>query len=223
MTEETPAEPRRRKEDVRWSAGLGRRLCARVAKGELLYHVLRGPGMPTPEAVAKWAKARPAFGAALAAARAEGGRTAASRGPASTYNEGVAREVFERLCEGESLRAIGRDPTMPGLSTLYHWRERMPAFDRMVRTARRIQAERLCDLGLEMAMEATPETAYLTHVRLNQLRWTAGVLSPNQFASSWSSRRRRAPSRPGSRSGSCGWRPTPRPARTRWSPTIPIR
>lgn len=122
-----------------------------------------------------------AFGEALAKARAAGGRTAASRGPASTYNAGVAREVFERLCEGESLRAIGRDPTMPGLSTLNHWRERIPAFDQMVRTARRIQAERLCDLGLEMAMEATPDTAYLTQVRLNQLRWTAGVLAPNQF------------------------------------------
>jgi hypothetical protein len=30
-------------------------------------------------------------------------------------------------------------------------------------------------------MGATPETAYLTHVRLTQLRWTAGVLAPRVF------------------------------------------
>ena len=33
-------------------------------------------------------------------------------------------------------------------------------------------------LGWKLAMEATPETAFLTQVRLKQLRWTASVLGP---------------------------------------------
>jgi hypothetical protein len=44
-----------------------------------------------------------------------------------------------------------------------------------------IQAERFCDLACELAAEATPQTAYLTHVRLTHLRWTAGVMAPKVF------------------------------------------
>ena len=60
---------------------------------------------------------------------------------------------------------------MPSLSTIFYWRRRIPEFEDTVRVAKEIQAERLADLGWEMVGEATPETAYLTHVRLTQLRW----------------------------------------------------
>lgn len=173
--------PAPRKTDVRWSEALGRRICERVAGGELLCQVLRDAGMPTQQAVAKWEKEKPAFRRALFAARAAGGRPKGSRGPAFTYNEGVAREICERLCEGETLLSICRDPTMPSRSTVNYWRRQFQGFADEMRRAREIQAEHFCDLALEMAAEATPQTAYLTHVRLNQLRWTAGVLSPRQF------------------------------------------
>ncbi|MEO8115681.1 MAG: hypothetical protein ABI655_14935, partial [Phenylobacterium sp.] len=89
--------------------------------------------------------------------------------------------VFARLCEGESLTSIGADPAMPSLSTIFYWRKRIPEFEQAVQLGKRIQAERLCDMGWTLAQEATPETAYLTHVRLTQLRWTAGVLAPRAF------------------------------------------
>jgi hypothetical protein len=176
------AEPQpRRKAEVRWSEALGRKICRRVAAGELLCQVLRDDGMPTQTAVANWEAARPKFKKALLAARKAGGRPKGSRGPAFTYNEGVAREIYERLCLGESLLAISRDPTMPSRSTMHYWRRHVPAFAALIQTAREVQAELFCDLGIEMAMAATPETAYLTHVRLNQLRWTAGVLAPQTY------------------------------------------
>jgi hypothetical protein len=178
---EDEAEKAPRKKDVRWSEAIARRICKRVAGGELLCQVLREAGMPTQAAVAKWEAAKPKFRHALTQARIEGGRPKGSRGPAFGYNEGIAREIFERLCEGESLVAICRDPTMPSRSTVHYWRRQFPGFAELVRRGREIQAETFCDLGMEMAMAATPETAYLTHVQLNQLRWTAGVMAPRQY------------------------------------------
>ncbi len=171
----------RRQAPVRWSVALALRLCERVAAGELVYAICREPGMPTPEGIKKWALARPDFALALDEAKRAGGRPPGRRGGVSTYCEATAEEIFERLCEGESLTAIGRDPTMPSLSTIFYWRRRIPDFEATVRVAKEIQAERLADLGWEMVGAATPETAYLTHVRLTQLRWMTGVMAPRVY------------------------------------------
>lgn len=172
---------KKRRAYVRYSPELAVRLCKRLARGELLYHIARSRGMPTAEAVAKWAREKPDFAEALLAARRAGGRPAGTRGPAFTYSQEVADEIFERLCEGESLTAIGRDPTMPSLSTIFYWRRRIPDFEEAVQRGVRIRAERVCDEGWERACEATPETAYLTSVRLAHMRWMAGVMAPRVF------------------------------------------
>jgi hypothetical protein len=166
---------------AKWSPALGRRICARVAGGELLYVVLREAGMPTPQSVARWAREQPGFGAALDEARQAGGRPSSAGGGVSSYCQAAADAVFERLCDGESLTSICRDPRMPCQSTVYYWRRRFPAFGDALRVAREIQAERFCDLSWEMSQEATPETAYLTHVRLTHLRWIAGVMAPKAY------------------------------------------
>jgi hypothetical protein len=165
---------------VRYSKKLTETICARVAAGELLYAVCAEAGMPTPQTVIKWAKDDAAFGEALDEARRTGGRSAKGGG-VWTYCEATANAIFERLCDGESLTAICKDPAMPCHFTVYYWRNRVPDFNAQVELAKRIQAERFCDLGWELAMGATPETAYLTHVRLAHLRWTAGVMAPRDF------------------------------------------
>lgn len=166
---------------VRWSEALGRRICARVTAGEVLYAVLREAGMPSAQSVRAWARDNPAFAAALAEARAAGGRPARGGGGVWTFCEASARAVFDRLCEGESLTSICRDPTMPSMSTVFYWRRAFPDFAETMRTAREIQAERFCELSWEMAEAAAPETAYLTHVRLTHLRWMAGVMAPKRY------------------------------------------
>ena len=165
---------------VRWSKALAARVLARVASGEVLYAVLREEGMPTAQSVGRWAKARAGFGEALDAARRAGGRGRGGGGVWSWCAE-TADAIFERLCEGESLTAIGADPTMPCLSTIFYWRRHVARFDEQVTLGMRIRAERFCDLGWELAMGATPETAYLTHVRLTQLRWAAVTMAPKLF------------------------------------------
>ena len=166
---------------VGWSAALAKRICERVAGGEVLYAVCRREGMPTAQSVGRWVRERPDFAAALGEARRAGGRPVRAGGGVWSYCAETADAIFERLCEGESLTAIGADPTMPCLSTIFYWRKRIAAFEEAVQVGMRIRAERFCDLGWELASEATPETAYLTHVRLTQLRWTAGVMAPKVF------------------------------------------
>jgi hypothetical protein len=70
---------------------------------------------------------------------------------------------------------------MPSLATIFYWRRRIPEFDEMVVMGKEIQAERMCDLGWEMAQAATPETAYVTHVQMSQLRWMTGVMAPKVY------------------------------------------
>jgi len=175
-----PVKWLRTKASAHWSPELARRIVERVGAGEMLYRVLRDEGMPTPQTVARWARERAEFGEALEAARRASGRSAAGGG-VDTYSQGVAEEVIQRLCEGESVTGIGRDPTMPAHSTIFLWRRRRPEFERAYQTAKEVCAERLCDRGAELADAATPQTAYLTHVRLAHLRWWAGVLAPRTY------------------------------------------
>lgn len=162
-----------------FSAKVARAVCARVAAGESQVSICADPAMPSRATVLRWAKRLPTFAAALARAKAVSGRKA--KGYPSGFCAATAHEVFERMCEGEGLLSISRDPAMPSLSTLYYWRRQFPDFRLAVETARAIQAERFCDLGWEIAEAATPETAHATRVKLGQLRWTAAVLAPRAY------------------------------------------
>lgn len=178
MSEDADA-PVRRRTAVAYDPKLAQALCARVAAGEVLYTLCRQPGMPTSQSVRMWTKKHADFREALMAARKAGGRTVRGGG-VWTYTPEIADEVFDRLCDGEALSAIG-DPAMPCLSTLFYWRRRFPDFETLVQTAKRIQAERFCDLGWEIASAVTPADAYATDVKLRHLRWTAGTLSPARY------------------------------------------
>ena len=170
-----------RRTPVRYSPEVAKALCERVAAGELLYAVCREEGMPTPAGVAKWLKERPDFAEAFSEARLAGGRPAGVRGPVYSYCPATADAIFERVCEGESYSAIGRDPTMPSLSTIFYWRRRIAEFETAMQLAKDIQAERFCDMSWELAQGLTPETAYATDVKLKHIRWMAGVMSPKVY------------------------------------------
>jgi hypothetical protein len=161
---------------VQFSAKVARAICVRVAAGETQAAICADPAMPSRHTLHRWARERPAFAKIFARARALGNRT--STGQSSTYCPVVAHEIAVRLSEGESLTAIAQDPAMPSIGSMFYWRKAHPEFTEALRLAREALAERFSDLGWQMAQEATPETAYLTRVRLGQLRWTAAILSP---------------------------------------------
>jgi hypothetical protein len=93
----------------------------------------------------------------------------------------VAEAICVRLCEGEAVVQVLRDPAMPGYSTFYKWLKDVPEFRQAVALAREIQGLRLAEIGWEEACGVTPETAFATRVKLEHLRWYAGKLAPRKY------------------------------------------
>lgn len=165
---------------VRWSPGVARQVLARTRKGETLRGMCREPGMPNVRTVTKWMAQRGLFRRAIEAARIEAGRGAAVGRPCGYCRE-TAEAIFVRLCGGEALSAICRDPEMPAASTVYAWLAREPQFAEAYRLAREVQADALAAEGWELAKAATPDTAFLAKVRLEHLRWYAAKLGPRAW------------------------------------------
>ncbi|WP_411287161.1 hypothetical protein [Phenylobacterium sp.] len=165
---------------VRFSAALGRAICARLASGESQVSICADPAMPVRGSLFRWVRDLPGFARDVGRARAAGGRVAANGRP-PTFCAATAAEIFDRLCEGEGIARICRDPAMPAFSTVYYWRRHFPEFAEQVKVAREIQAERFCDLAWEIAEGVTPQTASATRVKLEQLRWQAAKLAPRQY------------------------------------------
>lgn len=165
---------------VRWSASVARRLLARVESGESLRDICADREMPHRSTVRLWAKRMPQFAARLARARTAAGWHMRG-GHKPRWDETIAAEMFSRLCEGETMTKICADPDMPSFTTVWTWQQTIPAFAEAVAMARRIQAERFCDLGWDIACAVTPETAFATKVKLEQLRWTAASMAPKRF------------------------------------------
>ncbi|MFL5297627.1 MAG: hypothetical protein ACJ798_14695 [Phenylobacterium sp.] len=163
-----------------YSVRLAKAICARVAGGESVVAICESAGMPNHRTVSAWRKKHPRFGVLLDAARKAAGVKARS-GQLSTFCPTTADAILERMCEGETVMGICRDPEMPGFSTVYRWRRTFPDFAEAMQEAREIQAELFCDLGWEVAAAVTPQTAFATSVKLTQIRWMAGMLQPHRY------------------------------------------
>ena len=175
-----PASPHHPKPWRGWPSATGAEIVRRTAAGETLLAISRGPQMPSPTIVSRWIRERPDFRAAMMAAREAGGRSLV--GQSTTYCRETAEIIFQRLCAGEGLvRMCREDPTLPVPSTVYRWMAKHEDFREAVGLAREIAAEGFFEKGWELAEGATPETAYLTDVKLKHLRWHAGKLSPRKY------------------------------------------
>jgi len=173
-----PASPGQSKRWLKWPSAATHEIVRRTAAGETMLAICRDPHMPAATIVFRWMAERPAFREAIDKARREAGR---SLFDTSTYCRETAEAIFDRLCAGEGLSRICRDPAMPASITVYRWMAKHEDFRAAVGVAREIAAEGFFEKGWELAEDATPQTAYLTDVRLKHLRWHAGKLSPGKF------------------------------------------
>lgn len=83
-------------------------------------------------------------------------KTKRRTGRPSVYSEAIAAQIFTRMTEGESLRAICRDERMPALSTVYNWLASDKHRDFLERYAR-AKEERAETLGDEITELADEE------------------------------------------------------------------
>ncbi len=75
------------------------------------------------------------------------------KGRPSRYTEAIAVKICRRLAEGESLRKISKDTSIPAISTVMGWLfdGKHSDFSEQYARARDLQADKLFDEALEIA------------------------------------------------------------------------
>ena len=115
-------------------------------------------------------------------------------GRPSSYNVDRAAEICARLVNGESLRAICRDPHMPDVKTVYLWMAQNETFLQQYTQAKEDQADTLQEDILDIA-DTLPEqvvddkgiarvdAAYVNWMRLrvDSRKWIASKLKPKKY------------------------------------------
>ena len=104
-------------------------------------------------------------------------------GRPTDYCPELAAEIVRRLGEGETLRALCRDPQMPSNWAIYHWMAQHEPFASAVRLARTIrQADSLVDEALDEARLADDkDSAMSARVKTETFLKVAGRLNPRQW------------------------------------------
>lgn len=118
----------------------------------------------------------------------------------SDYSPELALSICERLVIGESLRAICREESMPGLSTVFRWLEQDQGFREQYARARDIQADTFADEITEIAddgsndwmerknaegenigWQVNGEHIQRSRVRIDTRKWIASKLKPKKY------------------------------------------
>jgi hypothetical protein len=124
--------------------------------------------------------------------------SAATKKEPVRYSAELAEAICSRMENGESLRSICRDETMPSYQAVLKWRSNVEGFDERYALARQAQAHALVDELIEIAddsrndwMErndpenpgwiANVEHIQRTRVRLDTRKWLASKILPKVY------------------------------------------
>jgi hypothetical protein len=100
-------------------------------------------------------------------------------GRPSDYTPEIAEEIFRRLANGESLKAICEDDHLPSRETVRHWLFVNPEFLGNYARAREEQAEHYADEIIEIA--DTETDANIARVRIDARKWKAARMAPRKW------------------------------------------
>lgn len=121
-----------------------------------------------------------------------------SDGRPSAYTQELADLICERLADGESLRSICRDESMPDKATVCRWLAKHQDFRDQYAHAREMQADSLFDENLDIADNANNdwmerfgegnegwqingEAIQRSKLRIDTRKWMAGKLAPKKY------------------------------------------
>jgi hypothetical protein len=106
---------------------------------------------------------------------------ARKRGRPSAYTPELAELIFLRLCDGEALRAICRDPGMPSSSAVLGWARNRPEFRRQYDMARTLAVHTIADEVLEIADNVhrrnSPDAMQDARREIDALKWRLGRMA----------------------------------------------
>ena len=100
-------------------------------------------------------------------------------GRPSSYTKEIATIICDRIADGEGLRAICADETMPSKPTVFRWLEANTQFRDQYARAREDQADTYADDMVHIAdTESDPQKA---RVRIDARKWHASKLKPKKY------------------------------------------
>jgi hypothetical protein len=119
-------------------------------------------------------------------------------GAPSTYSQGVAEEICERVAAGEPVRVICRTAGMPSRATIYRWLIEHPDFERAYAAAMQCRIEDMADECLEIADDGSRDTKLdesgdvpsivvdqeviaRTKIRLAERHWWLACMAPRKY------------------------------------------
>ena len=120
-------------------------------------------------------------------------------GRPSDYTQETVDAICERLADGQSLRTICADDSMPSKSTVFKWLAELPEFSDQYARAREAQADALADEIIDIADESDRDTVLKTRpdgsqfeecnsewitrsrLRVDARKWIASKLKPKKY------------------------------------------
>ena len=101
-------------------------------------------------------------------------------GGPSIRSEENAVTICARIASGESLRSIGRDPTMPSVDAIKVWLRDDLGFQAQYAKARADQAEHYAQEIIEIADDLSDDPAS-RRIRIDARKWVACKLLPRKY------------------------------------------
>lgn len=115
----------------------------------------------------------------------------------SKYSQALIETICARISEGESLRTICKDPSMPGAATVFVWLadKDKPEFQEQYACAREAQADKYAEEIISIADDGKNDT-YLdedgnertnqdviarSRLRVDARKWYASKLAPKKY------------------------------------------
>ena len=106
-------------------------------------------------------------------------QSTARPGRPTKFSPELAATICLRLSNGETLRQICNDPTMPCRATVCLWLSEKPEFSDQYARARDLQQDYRADEILEIADAA--EDAHLAKLRIDARKWLMSKTAPKKY------------------------------------------
>lgn len=99
------------------------------------------------------------------------------------FSEELAQTICERIANGESLRQICQDKSLPCRETVYSWIRTNSEFLDQYAQAKEWQRDLLLDEIIELADKATPTAinVKVAKLRIDVRKWLIGRLEPKKY------------------------------------------
>jgi hypothetical protein len=90
-------------------------------------------------------------------------------------------QILAKVCEGLTIKEIGRLPGFPPDTTMYNWLLKRADFKLDYDKARKIRGEAMADEALHQAMQADEDNHSAQRLKFDALKWGASVNAPATF------------------------------------------